>query len=40
VPPDWSGGYSSIFALQQGEEWDAAQLAQAMRTGTVAAPMM
>lgn len=20
VPPDWSGGYSSIFALQQGEE--------------------
>jgi ectoine hydroxylase len=35
VPPDWSGGYSSIFALQQGEEWDAAQLAKAM-----AAPMM
>jgi hypothetical protein len=30
VPPDWSGGYSSIFALQQGEEWDAAQLAKAM----------
>jgi ectoine hydroxylase len=29
LPPDWSGGYSSIFALQQGEEWDAAQLAQA-----------
>ena len=20
LPPDWSGGYSSIFALQQGEE--------------------
>ena len=19
LPPDWSGGYSSIFALQQGE---------------------
>ena len=22
VPPDWSGGYTSIFALQQGEDWD------------------
>jgi hypothetical protein len=20
VPPDWSGGYTSIFALQQGED--------------------
>ena len=20
LPPDWSGGYTSIFALQQGEE--------------------
>jgi ectoine hydroxylase-related dioxygenase (phytanoyl-CoA dioxygenase family) len=24
VPPDWSGGYSSIFALQQGEDRKAA----------------
>ena len=24
LPPDWSGGYSSIFALQQGEESAAA----------------
>jgi ectoine hydroxylase-related dioxygenase (phytanoyl-CoA dioxygenase family) len=21
VPPDWSGGYTSLFALQQGETW-------------------
>jgi hypothetical protein len=21
LPPDWSGGYTSIFALQQGEDW-------------------
>ena len=21
MPPDWSGGYTSLFALQQGEEW-------------------
>jgi hypothetical protein len=20
IPPDWSGGYTSIFALQQGED--------------------
>ena len=26
VPPDWSGGYTSLFALQQEEEWDADQL--------------
>ena len=25
VPPDWSGGYTSIFALQQEEAQDAAQ---------------
>lgn len=24
MPPDWSGGYTSIFALQQEENWDAA----------------
>jgi ectoine hydroxylase-related dioxygenase (phytanoyl-CoA dioxygenase family) len=24
LPPDWSGGYTSLFALQQGEEQDAA----------------
>jgi hypothetical protein len=21
LPPDWSGGYTSIFALQQEEDW-------------------
>jgi hypothetical protein len=21
LPPDWSGGYTSIFALQQEEGW-------------------
>ena len=26
VPPDWSGGYTSLFALQQKEEWDEQQL--------------
>ena len=26
IPPDWSGGYTSLFALQQEEEWDADQL--------------
>ena len=26
VPPDWSGGYTSLFALQQEEEWDSEQL--------------
>jgi ectoine hydroxylase-related dioxygenase (phytanoyl-CoA dioxygenase family) len=25
VPPDWSGGYTSLFALQQGEKWEADQ---------------
>ena len=25
VPPDWSGGYTSIFALQQEEDWVAAE---------------
>jgi phytanoyl-CoA dioxygenase PhyH len=23
IPPDWSGGYTSLFALQQEEHWDA-----------------
>ena len=23
VPPDWSGGYTSIFALQQEEKWES-----------------
>ena len=27
APPDWSGGYTSLFAMQQGENWDAKQLA-------------
>ena len=22
LPPDWSGGYTSVFALQQGEDWE------------------
>jgi ectoine hydroxylase-related dioxygenase (phytanoyl-CoA dioxygenase family) len=22
LPPDWSGGYTSIFALQQEEDWE------------------
>ena len=26
VPPDWSGGYTSLFALQQEESWDETQL--------------
>ena len=26
IPPDWSGGYTSLFALQQGEEWSEEQL--------------
>ena len=25
IPPDWSGGYTSIFALQQGEDWGKAE---------------
>ena len=25
LPPDWSGGYTSIFALQQEEDWEAAE---------------
>jgi ectoine hydroxylase len=26
VPPDWSGGYTSLYALQQGEKWEDDQL--------------
>jgi ectoine hydroxylase len=26
VPPDWSGGYTSLYAMQQGEQWDEDQL--------------
>ncbi len=26
IPPDWSGGYTSLFALQQEEQWDESQL--------------
>jgi ectoine hydroxylase-related dioxygenase (phytanoyl-CoA dioxygenase family) len=26
LPPDWSGGYTSLFALQQEESWDEEQL--------------
>jgi ectoine hydroxylase len=31
IPPDWSGGYTSIFALQQEEAWDAAALEKVAR---------
>jgi ectoine hydroxylase len=31
IPPDWSGGYTSIFAAQQEEAWDADQLATVAR---------
>jgi ectoine hydroxylase len=39
VPPDWSGGYTSLFALQQEESWEEQQLeavasqTQAIRSG-------
>ncbi len=23
IPPDWSAGYTSLYALQQGEDWEA-----------------
>ena len=26
IPPDWSGGYTSLYALQQNETWDRDQL--------------
>ena len=26
VPPDWSGGYTSLYALQQQEQWDEDQI--------------
>ena len=26
VPPDWSGGYTSLYAMQQQEEWNEEQL--------------
>ncbi len=26
VPPDWSGGYTSLFAMQKEESWDEEQL--------------
>jgi hypothetical protein len=31
MPPDWSGGYTSIFALQQEESWDSGELDQKKR---------
>jgi len=36
IPPDWSGGYSSIFALQQEEAWDAEQLVEIARQAPAA----
>ena len=33
MPPDWSGGYTSIFALQQEEDWKAALRFTAVRPG-------
>ena len=36
VPPDWSGGYTSLFALQQEESWEEEQLAAvAEQTGAI-----
>jgi ectoine hydroxylase-related dioxygenase (phytanoyl-CoA dioxygenase family) len=26
IPPDWSAGYTSIFAMQQEESWEAGQM--------------
>jgi ectoine hydroxylase-related dioxygenase (phytanoyl-CoA dioxygenase family) len=26
LPPDWSGGYTSLFAIQQEEQWNEEQL--------------
>jgi ectoine hydroxylase len=26
IPPDWSGGYTSLYAVQQEETWDESQL--------------
>jgi len=31
VPPDWSGGYTSLYAMQQQEEWKEDQLATISR---------
>jgi ectoine hydroxylase len=31
MPPDWSGGYTSIFALQQEESWVSGELADSRR---------
>jgi len=28
LSPDWSGGYTSLFALQQEEEWNEDQIEQ------------
>jgi hypothetical protein len=25
IPPDWSGGYTSLFALQKEERWEQDQ---------------
>ena len=36
IPPDWSGGYTSIFAAQQDEAWDADQLAAIARQAPAA----
>jgi hypothetical protein len=31
MPPDWSGGYTSIFALQQEESWGQGELDETRR---------
>ncbi|MBM3491169.1 MAG: phytanoyl-CoA dioxygenase family protein [Alphaproteobacteria bacterium] len=31
APPDWSGGYTSLFAMQGEERWDAEQMATAQQ---------
>ncbi|HUA51273.1 MAG TPA: phytanoyl-CoA dioxygenase family protein [Candidatus Sulfotelmatobacter sp.] len=40
LPPDWSGGYSSIFALQQEEGIDAELLADRLRRAKQPASVM
>jgi len=40
LPPDWSGGYSSIFALQQEEGIDAELLADRLRHAKQPASVM
>jgi hypothetical protein len=40
MPPDWSAGYTSIFALQQEEAPDADELADKTRSQSERASAM